>query len=260
MPWPIDTIVRTVSGTFISPITYLPRVGTIAFTSTSIVTTSNGTLVIDRTPILLTLDITGAFSIILPVSDNHLLTPVLWSYDVTINLYGSKPIKTRIVLPFGDGTPVNLPSQVLSTAVSIPISNQEVLEDIDATVLITTSVPSRGPIGPTGAVGAQGLVPTFTRQGQINPLVGGVRFYFDSIRTIAQIRASVGTPSVGSPIVIDTFVNGISIGTTSIPAGTNTMTRALAQVVNSGDYATVSIVSVGSTIAGSDLTVTLTVN
>lgn len=91
-------------------------------------------------------------------------------------------------------------------------------------------------------------------------MTGLSRFYFDSSRTISQVRASLGTPATGSPVVIDTLINGVSIGTTSVPAGANTATTALSTAVSAGDYATISILSVGSTYSGGDLTVTLTIN
>lgn len=122
---------------------------------------------------------------------------------------------------------------------------------------IALSIASIGMQGPTGA---QGLVPFFTRQNDIGPIVGNTRFYFDTTRIISQVRASVGTPSVGSGIVINTLINGLSIATTTIPAGANTITTSLTQTVNAGDYATISIISVGSTTPGADLTVVLTVN
>jgi hypothetical protein len=132
------------------------------------------------------------------------------------------------------------------------VTNVEIIAD--ETVLSVASP------GPQGATGPQGLVPIFSRQNLINPVVGNTRFYFDSTRIISQIRASVGTPSTGSPIVVDTLINGVSMGTVSIPANSNTATLATNRTVNLNDYATVSILSVGSTYAGSDLTLVLTIN
>ena len=123
----------------------------------------------------------------------------------------------------------------------------------------TTNIEIASP-GPQGSTGAPGLVPIFTRQNEISVVVGKTRFYFDSTRVISQLRASVGTPSTGSPIVVDTLINGVSMGTVSIPAGSNTATLATNKTVVANDYATVSILSVGSTVAGSDLTLVLTIN
>jgi hypothetical protein len=114
--------------------------------------------------------------------------------------------------------------------------------------------------GPQGSTGPAGNVPIFTRQNEISPVVGLTRYYFDGPATINQIRASVGIPSQGSSVVVDTLVNGVSIGTTTIAANSNTATRTLSRAVVANDYVTVSILSVGSAYSGSDLTLVLTIN
>lgn len=119
------------------------------------------------------------------------------------------------------------------------------------------AVTSPGPQGPTGS---QGLVPIFSRQNTISPVVGNTRFYFDSTRVISQVRASLGTAPTGSGATFDTLVNGVSIGTVTIAAGQNTAIVALNRTVNLNDYVTVSILSVGSSTAGADLTLVITVN
>ena len=129
-------------------------------------------------------------------------------------------------------------------------------------ITIATSQPTVtvASVGVQGLTGPAGLVPVFTRQNDISVVTGKARFYFDSTRIISQVRASLGTPATGSAAVIDTLVNGTSIGTTSIPAGSNTATISISKTVNASDYATISILSVGSTYSGGDLTVTLTIN
>jgi hypothetical protein len=111
-----------------------------------------------------------------------------------------------------------------------------------------------------GATGAPGVTPVFTMQDTLGIYTGTSRFYFEASRTITKIRASVGTAPVGSPVVIAVLLNGASIGTVSIAAGTNTATTTISQAVNLNDYVTVNITSVGSTTAGSNLTVTLNIN
>jgi hypothetical protein len=113
--------------------------------------------------------------------------------------------------------------------------------------------------GPQGPAGFDGLVPVFTRQNDLAVVTGKTRFYFEDPRTITKIRASVGQAPLGSGVTVDTLVNGLSIGTITIPAGSNTATLTVAKSVVAGDYATVSILSVGSTFSGTDLTLTLTI-
>ena len=134
-----------------------------------------------------------------------------------------------------------------------PVQNVVVVQETVTAISISGT-------GAQGQTGAQGLTPIFTRQNDISPVVGNTRFYFDTTRIISQIRASVGTPATGSPIVVDTLINGVSIGTVTIPAGSNTAVLALSKTVYLNDYATVSILSVGSITAGSDLTLVLTIN
>lgn len=101
--------------------------------------------------------------------------------------------------------------------------------------------------------------PVFTYQGSLVPYASPSRYYFEVPNTLAIVRASVGTPSTGANIVVDVLLNGVSIGHVTIPAGQNTATLTPATPVKSGDYATISILQVGSTVAGSDLTVALTI-
>jgi len=137
-----------------------------------------------------------------------------------------------------------------------PVINQVTVSPVTYSVTVTAS----GPQGATGASGVPGLTPVFSRQDVLTPYVGGSRFYFDTTRTITTIRASVGTAPTGAPVVVTVYKNGTSFGTVTIPAGSNTATTTINAGVVANDYVTVSIISVGSTIAGSDLTVILNVN
>ena len=102
------------------------------------------------------------------------------------------------------------------------------------------------------------VFPTFTKQDTLAPYVGTGRYYFDETRTVTQLRASVGTAPTGSSIVVTVNKNGSSIGTVTIPAGSYTATSTVNVGIVANDYLTVSIISVGSTVPGSDLTVTIT--
>jgi len=99
----------------------------------------------------------------------------------------------------------------------------------------------------------------YTQQGVLTVTTGLTRYYFDASKTISQIRASVGTAPTGASIIVTVYKNGTSIGTTTIAASAFTATSAPATSVVSGDYVTASITQIGSTIAGSDLTVSLTI-
>lgn len=121
-----------------------------------------------------------------------------------------------------------------------------------------TNLPySSGPTGPSG------LTPVFSRQGTLTTGAGTQRLYVERTGAVSVARASVGTPSSGSPILVDINKNGVSILSSpiSIAAGTNTATGTISNSsVSAGDYFTVDIDQVGSGTAGANLTVTITIS
>lgn len=131
MPWPNDVVTRTVTGTYVTSLG-APAVGRVTFTPTARVVDINDDIVIEDT-VPVVLDANGAFSVELPTTDNPLLSPSSWAYEVSVRLYGVKPQKFYAILPQGDGSDVDL-NQSLSG--SVPVG--------DATIPAST----RGPIGP----------------------------------------------------------------------------------------------------------------
>lgn len=125
---------------------------------------------------------------------------------------------------------------------------------------VVIGVGKGGSVGATGATGATEIITVYTVQREIYPLVGQSRIYFEAGRTIYKIRASLGTPPTGSAAVITAYVNGSSIGSISIAAGSHTSALTVSVAVQEGDYLTVSVISVGATTPGSDLTVTFNLN
>jgi hypothetical protein len=84
------------------------------------------------------LDTSGFFEIDLPTTDNALLSPSGWAYIVSVRLYGVKPQNFYAFLPYGDGSPVDLLSDIsLSGSLSEPI-------------LTGSTLSSQGSIGPRG--------------------------------------------------------------------------------------------------------------
>lgn len=114
----------------------------------------------------------------------------------------------------------------------------------------------------TGPAGAYGLNPVFSRQGTLTTQVGTQRLYVERSGTLAVVRATVGTPSTGSAVVVDVNKNGSSILSSpiSVAAGAYTQTGTIGSAsVTAGDYFTVDIDAVGSTTPGANLTVTITI-
>lgn len=98
--------------------------------------------------------------------------------------------------------------------------------------------------------------------GTIAVTTGKARWYADRAYTIEKVRASVDTQPTGAAIRVDVNKNGTTIFTTQgnrpdIAVSTNTDEANNPDVtaLAAGDYLTVDIDVIGSTIAGADLTV-----
>lgn len=129
---------------------------------------------------------------------------------------------------------------------------------------------------PGAAEASSGLTPggitqdyvtfTFSKSGTLTTGAGTFRQYNDTGRTltITSIRASVGTAPTGASVLVDVNLNGTTLFTTqanrpTIAVSTNTATGTPAVTAwPTGGYLTVDVDQIGSTIAGSDLTVTVT--
>lgn len=119
-------------------------------------------------------------------------------------------------------------------------------------------VGEEGPVGPSGALGA-----TFSSSGGQSVRTYTTRFYCNAAQTIQSVRASVGTAPTGAAFIVDILKNGASIFAVTpahrpaITSGTNTALSGAPDVtaLALGDYLTVAVVQVGSSIAGSDLSV-----
>lgn len=106
------------------------------------------------------------------------------------------------------------------------------------------------------------VVIPFSVTGALTTRVGPHRIYVESSFVFESARASVGTAPTGASLIMDINKNGTTIYTTqsarpTVTAGTNTATANSPAVTSfsSGDYLSVDIDQIGSTVAGSDLTV-----
>jgi hypothetical protein len=112
-----------------------------------------------------------------------------------------------------------------------------------------------------GAAGNNGPEVTFsllTFGGELVTGQGVSRWYFDSARTITGIFVSTSIAPTGSSIIFDVNKNGTTIFTTQAnrpTIATSQFTATATPAVTSiaaGDYLTVDVDQVGSTIAGGD--------
>ena len=116
-----------------------------------------------------------------------------------------------------------------------------------------------GPVGPKGDDGA--IEYTYTTPNTIKVNVGTLRRYILEAKTITQVFAAVSIAPTGADIIFDIKKNDVSIfaAPQHINAGANTL--SIVDFVSTdlavNDYLTVDIIQVGSTVAGSDLVITI---
>lgn len=103
---------------------------------------------------------------------------------------------------------------------------------------------------------------TFTHTGEVSTGTGTVRWYPPVDITIVAVRAAAGTAPTGADLIVDVNKNGTTIFSTqanrpTITDGNNVSSEETPDVtsVTDSDYLTIDIDQVGSSTAGSDLTV-----
>lgn len=109
------------------------------------------------------------------------------------------------------------------------------------------------------------MLPPLSIVGAATVQTGTARLYNDtgSTLTISKVRVSAGTAPTGAALIIDVKKNGTTIfPTTAKPqvaaaANTGTAVPDTTSFAN-GDYLTVDVTQIGSTVAGSNITVTIT--
>jgi hypothetical protein len=108
---------------------------------------------------------------------------------------------------------------------------------------------------------------TLGRAGTLTATAGTARLYVPFACTITNVAASVGTAPTGASVVVDVLLNGTTLWGTN-PGNRPTITATnFADLTNTpdttaitaGDYLTLTVAGVGSTVAGADLNVVITV-
>jgi hypothetical protein len=107
---------------------------------------------------------------------------------------------------------------------------------------------------------------TFSVTGAVAVATGKSRIYLEGDYVVETVRAAVNTPPTGAALLVDVNKNGTTIYADqskrpSIAAGANSAVGNNPDVTTlaAGDYLTVDVDQVGSTVAGADLTVTVRV-
>lgn len=101
---------------------------------------------------------------------------------------------------------------------------------------------------------------TYVNKGRLRVSNGDERIYISSNSTLSQIDGFAQTAPVGDDITIRINKNGSQAILFAILDGTNSTLETSADVsLLAGDYITVDITSVGSSVPGSDLQLVLTI-
>lgn len=118
---------------------------------------------------------------------------------------------------------------------------------------------TKGDPGAPGAPGANApFFPVFTKPGDLTTGADDKRYYVPYSGTITKLEAWVSTPAAGAAITAELVRNGVVVNSISIAAGAYTAAKTLAIACTAGDYFTVNIAAVGSTYAGSTLSLRIT--
>jgi len=123
-------------------------------------------------------------------------------------------------------------------------------------------IAAPGPQGAKGEDGRSVFTQTLTFTGELYVVTAKPRYYSTFDGTITEIAVSVGTAPIGADVIVNIYKNGTTIfdspsGRPTISDGSyfDLSSTADTATLNTGDYLTVSIDQVGSSFAGSDLTV-----
>lgn len=124
-----------------------------------------------------------------------------------------------------------------------------------------------GPPGPAGAAGPHPVVSyPFSFQGPVKVMTSGLRMTVPLAGTILSAVAAVGTAPTGQSLIVDVWKNGVSIFSSpghrpTIPIATHSSQVAApdTSALVAGDYLSVNIVQVGTTVSGNDLCVVVAV-
>jgi hypothetical protein len=143
---------------------------------------------------------------------------------------------------------------------------------LDGSTKVPIAQIPTGSSGTTVALGNHTHTGTFTlsafsKQGTLATTTGALRLPVEGAYTVTGVRLTAGTAPTGASLIVDVNKNGTTIFTTqanrpTIAAGANSGGPGTAPDVTSlaaGDYLTIDIDQVGSTVAGSDLVVSVIV-
>lgn len=90
--------------------------------------------------------------------------------------------------------------------------------------------------------------------GTASTSTGTARTYLERDATLNTADVFAGTAPTGQGIILTVYKNGTSVGTVTLPAdATSDLDNAISSSFSQGDYITVDVTQVGSTVAGADI-------
>lgn len=142
-------------------------------------------------------------------------------------------------------------SGVDSASVSAIVDSDYVSSRADVTSVIDSDYV-------TARVGSTEQHTTLTQNLTLYVMNGSARWYAPRSLTLQSMAAYVQTAPTGAGLNLRVNKNGSSIATPSIAAGaTSGSLTGLTETMNAGDYLTVDITQVGSTVAGANLSLVI---
>ena len=116
---------------------------------------------------------------------------------------------------------------------------------------------------PSGGTATASTYFVLTRPGVLNVSTGTTRLVLPKAATIVSVVAAVGAKGLDAAIIVDINKNGTTIFTNQANRPTiasdtyQSSIGTLSMPMLPGDYLTVDVDQIGSTLSGSDLTVTI---
>jgi len=100
---------------------------------------------------------------------------------------------------------------------------------------------------------------TYAYEGALEVHTGVKRLYSARTYTLSSVDAHLATAASGASVTINIKKNNVVVATLSLGAGsTSSLSNAFSVGLTQGDYLTIDIAQIGSTTAGTDLYLTLT--
>lgn len=176
-------------------------------------------------------------------------------------------ITNALIDDLRDRANANYDSVADGSITSGKIANGAIVDaDINASAAITLSKLGIGALPSTVSVARANFpnsyIPgeaVFTVPGSVVVGARNLRYYCEQDRTIANVVASVGTAPTGASLIFDVNKNGTTIFSTQANRPTITASNFYdgsstpdVTAVSAGDYLTVDVDQIGSTISGSD--------